>query len=153
MHLKVMRGGAVPAMTPFALPPESFFTRRGGMAQVLPNGNLLVAQSDAGRLFEITGDGEIAWDFWNPVFAQNREGQEPQHRAPTTDRERGGLAMALRSREDMPGQDRKGPSPARMPQGLVTLSLRRRCRPGPWRGARPDCTAPIPDWNPTAMLL
>jgi hypothetical protein len=47
-------------------PGPEFFSRRGGMAQPLPNGNLLLTQQDAGRVFEITREGEVVWDFWNP---------------------------------------------------------------------------------------
>jgi outer membrane protein assembly factor BamB len=35
--------------------------------QLLPNGNVLVTDSDNGRLVEITRDGTIAWEFFNPV--------------------------------------------------------------------------------------
>lgn len=36
-------------------------------AQRLPNGNTLVTESDGGRLFEVTREGEIVWEFLNPV--------------------------------------------------------------------------------------
>ncbi|PAU64809.1 hypothetical protein BZL41_08760 [Pseudomonas sp. PIC25] len=36
-------------------------------AERLPNGNRLVTESDGGRLFEVTPDGTIAWEFVNPV--------------------------------------------------------------------------------------
>jgi hypothetical protein len=38
---------------------------RGG-AQRLPNGNTLITESDKGRAFEVTREGEIVWDFYNP---------------------------------------------------------------------------------------
>jgi hypothetical protein len=47
-------------------PPESFFSVTGGAAQALPNGNVLVTESTKERVFEITRDGEIVWEFWNP---------------------------------------------------------------------------------------
>lgn len=34
--------------------------------QRLPNGNTLISESDAGRLFEITPEGETVWQFYNP---------------------------------------------------------------------------------------
>lgn len=37
--------------------------------QRLPNGNTLIVESDAGRMVEVTRDGEVAWDFVNPVRA------------------------------------------------------------------------------------
>lgn len=35
--------------------------------QVLPNGNLLITESDRGRIVEVSRDGEIVWEFINPV--------------------------------------------------------------------------------------
>lgn len=35
--------------------------------QRLPNGNTLVTESDGGRLFEVTADGDLVWEFVNPV--------------------------------------------------------------------------------------
>jgi hypothetical protein len=61
-------------------PPQSFYTRRGGYAQVLANGNLLVTQTDAGRVFEVTRAGELVWDFWNPIFDRDSAGGPPQRR-------------------------------------------------------------------------
>lgn len=53
-------------------PDESFYTRRGGMAQPLPNGNLLITESDRGHVFEVTRSGDVVWDFWNPRFHDGR---------------------------------------------------------------------------------
>lgn len=36
-------------------------------AQRLPNGNTLVCSGAAGRLFEVTRDGSIVWDYRNPL--------------------------------------------------------------------------------------
>jgi hypothetical protein len=47
-------------------PPESFFTPARGSAQRLPNGNTLICEGDKGRCFEITRDGEIVWEWYNP---------------------------------------------------------------------------------------
>ena len=33
----------------------------------MPNGNTLITESDGGRLFEVTPDNEIVWEFINPV--------------------------------------------------------------------------------------
>ncbi len=43
--------------------------------QRLPNGNTLVAESDGGRLFEVTPGGEVVWNFVNPVRAAREDGQ------------------------------------------------------------------------------
>ncbi len=47
-------------------PPESFFSPTRGSNQRLPNGNTFIADSDNGRLFEVTPEGEIVWEFLNP---------------------------------------------------------------------------------------
>jgi len=43
-----------------------FYSRTCGTAAELPNGNLLVTESDGGRAFEITSGGEMVWEFYNP---------------------------------------------------------------------------------------
>jgi hypothetical protein len=35
-------------------------------AEVLPNGNTLITESDNGRAFEVTREGEIVWEFLSP---------------------------------------------------------------------------------------
>ena len=35
----------------------------------LPNGNVLITESDGGRLLEVTRDGDIVWEYINPVRA------------------------------------------------------------------------------------
>jgi hypothetical protein len=47
--------------------PFSFFTVSRGSNQRLGNGNTLIAHSDAGRAFEVTPQGRVVWDFWNPL--------------------------------------------------------------------------------------
>ena len=49
-------------------PPESFFSHTRGSAQRLPNGNTLITESDRGRVFEITHDGDIVWEFVNTDY-------------------------------------------------------------------------------------
>ncbi|MCP4661823.1 MAG: hypothetical protein GY856_40995 [bacterium] len=43
-----------------------FYSRTCGTNQRLPNGNTLITESDNGRAFEVTPDGEIVWEFYNP---------------------------------------------------------------------------------------
>jgi hypothetical protein len=50
-------------------PPSSFFTPEKGSSQRLPNGNTLICEGDRGRCFEITRDGEIVWEWYNPAMA------------------------------------------------------------------------------------
>lgn len=47
-------------------PKEDFFSVGIGGSQRLPNGNTLVTEGSRGRIFEITKDGEIVWEFYNP---------------------------------------------------------------------------------------
>ncbi len=37
-------------------------------ANRLPNGNTLICETTWGRVFEVTREGEIVWDFVNPIF-------------------------------------------------------------------------------------
>jgi hypothetical protein len=41
-----------------------------GSAQRLPNGNTLITESAFGRVFEVTKEGEIVWDYVNPYFGK-----------------------------------------------------------------------------------
>ncbi len=54
-----------------ANPPESFFSNTQGSSQRLPNGNTFIADSNNGRLFEVTPDGEIVWEYMNPDLHSN----------------------------------------------------------------------------------
>jgi hypothetical protein len=56
-------------------PPESFYTPEKGCAQRLPNGNTLVCEGDMGHTFEITRNGEIVWDWYNPMMAGRKREQ------------------------------------------------------------------------------
>ena len=43
-------------------------------AEILPNGNILVAEGGRGRIFQITPEGEVVWEFINPYFDKNGVG-------------------------------------------------------------------------------
>lgn len=47
-------------------PQTTFFSQRRGAVERLPNNNLLITESAAGRVFEINRSGEVVWDFYNP---------------------------------------------------------------------------------------
>jgi outer membrane protein assembly factor BamB len=47
---------------------RDFFSSRISNAQRLPNGNTLICEGDTGRLFEVTSDGELVWEYVNPHF-------------------------------------------------------------------------------------
>ncbi|MBD3267235.1 PQQ-binding-like beta-propeller repeat protein [bacterium] len=46
--------------------PNNFYSPSRGSNQRLPNGNTLIAESDSGRLLEVTKSGELVWEFLNP---------------------------------------------------------------------------------------
>jgi len=48
-------------------PAQPFESKLRGAITTLPNGNRLVTESDGGRLFEVTPDKQIVWEFINPV--------------------------------------------------------------------------------------
>ena len=53
-------------------PAQEFFTHCCGTAQRLGNGNTLVTESENGRAFEVTPEGEVVWDFRSPQRAGER---------------------------------------------------------------------------------
>lgn len=55
-------------------PAEAFYSREAGTIQRLPNGNTLITESENGRGFEVTKEGEIVWEFYNP----NRTGENSE---------------------------------------------------------------------------
>ena len=56
-----------------AHPREDFFTAASGGCQRLPNGNTLITESMTGRIFEVTRDGEVVWEFFSPLFNHKKE--------------------------------------------------------------------------------
>lgn len=48
---------------------EPFYSEKSGSNQRLPNGNTLITESNAGRVIEVTPEGEIVWEFVNPARA------------------------------------------------------------------------------------
>ena len=51
---------------------HKFFSYSWGSAQRLPNGNTLSLDSNMGRLFEITPEGELVWEYVNNYMGQMR---------------------------------------------------------------------------------
>src|SRR5262245_3659616 len=47
-----------------------FYSPRVANAQRLPNGNTLICEGVFGRMFEVTGDGTVVWEYVNPYFGQ-----------------------------------------------------------------------------------
>jgi hypothetical protein len=55
-------------------PPWDFFSGHISGAQRLPNGNTLVCEGVQGRLFEVTREKELVWEYVNPFFADDERG-------------------------------------------------------------------------------
>jgi len=55
--------------------PKDFFTVSGGGAERLPNGDTLITNTREGQVFEVTPNGEMVWEFFNP------RGDKEGHRA------------------------------------------------------------------------
>ncbi|MFF2085869.1 aryl-sulfate sulfotransferase [Nocardia sp. NPDC058176] len=51
-------------------PREAFFTPFMGGAQRLPNGNTLITEAAFGRIFEVTPDRRICWEYVVPSFTE-----------------------------------------------------------------------------------
>lgn len=51
--------------------PSEFYSPTRGGVQNLPNGNLLITESNKGHVFEVTPNREIVWEFYNPIFLSN----------------------------------------------------------------------------------
>lgn len=53
---------------------EPFYSAGSGSCQRLPNDNTLITESHPGRAFEVTPEGEIVWEYYNPYRAgENNE--------------------------------------------------------------------------------
>lgn len=50
----------------WAYSSPTFYTTVAGVAQILPNGNLLITSSEGGRVFEVTPDRQIVWQWVPP---------------------------------------------------------------------------------------
>ena len=55
-------------------PPFNFFSAYISGARRLPNGNTLVTEGHFGRIFQVTPDGQVVWEYINPYFGANEAG-------------------------------------------------------------------------------
>jgi hypothetical protein len=60
---------------------RSFCSPFMGSAQRLPNGNTLITESEWGRIFEVTKEGETVWEYVNPYFSKGEESSNKVYRA------------------------------------------------------------------------
>ena len=52
---------------------KAFFSSFISGAQRLPNGNTLITSGPTGRIFEVTKDGVIVWEYIWPYFGANNQ--------------------------------------------------------------------------------
>jgi len=55
-------------------PRHQFHSTLRGSCQRLPNGNTLITESEKGHVFEVTPEGKVVWEFYNPWI--NRESKQ-----------------------------------------------------------------------------
>lgn len=55
-------------------PPFNFFSPYISGARRLPNGNTLITEGSFGRIFQVTPDGEVVWEYINPYFEARPDG-------------------------------------------------------------------------------
>lgn len=55
-------------------PPQNFYSPYMGSAQRLPNGNTLLTEGSFGRIFEVTPNGDVVWEFVVPQFGSFGKG-------------------------------------------------------------------------------
>ena len=51
-----------------ANPPTEFYSAVQGGQERLPNSNTLICEALMGRIFEVTEEGEVVWEFVNPFY-------------------------------------------------------------------------------------
>lgn len=48
-------------------PLSDFYSAICGGSERLPNGNTIICESTSGRMFEVTNEGELVWEYINPL--------------------------------------------------------------------------------------
>jgi len=61
-------------------PKERFFSNTMGSAQRLPNGNTLITESNRGRVFEVTPEREIVWEFFSTGIDKKEQKRATMYR-------------------------------------------------------------------------
>ena len=57
-------------------PYFNFYSSRISGARRMPNGNTLVTEGMFGRMFQVTPQGEVVWEYINPYFPMGTDGYE-----------------------------------------------------------------------------
>jgi hypothetical protein len=58
-----------------------FFSHYISAAQRLANGNTMITEGADGRVFEVTADGEIVWEYVSPYFVDRETPSNSVYRA------------------------------------------------------------------------
>ncbi len=58
---------------------DGFFTLSQGYVQRLANGNTLITESERGRVFEITREGRVVWEYYHPDGQNASNSQHPEN--------------------------------------------------------------------------
>lgn len=107
--------------------PSNFYSTHISGAQRLPNGNTLICSGERGKLFEVTPDRKVVWEYVNPVkgqpprpgFGSTRPGDPPPEM---------GKKVGMRVHRRPPGMaphDGNGPGKGkREPQNCVFRAYR-----------------------------
>jgi hypothetical protein len=63
----------------FMIPNDAvrFYSPFISSAQRLPNGNTLIAEGSDGRIFEVTADHQVVWEYISPYFRAINNGAPP----------------------------------------------------------------------------
>ncbi|MFP4083026.1 MAG: arylsulfotransferase family protein [Candidatus Aminicenantes bacterium] len=61
-------------------PKGSFFSVTRGGSQKLPNGNILITESNKARVFEITPEGKIVWEYFGTEIRERTKEKRPIYR-------------------------------------------------------------------------
>ena len=59
-------------------PTYNFFSHAISGARRLVNGNTLITEGNFGRMFQVTSQGEVVWEYINPHFPSGLDG-EPEN--------------------------------------------------------------------------
>lgn len=85
--------------------PSDFYSALMSGCERLPNGNTLICETQPGRFFEVTREGEIVWEYISPFRGRVIPGQAPVSM----------LFRAHRYARDYPGLKGKDLDPERFP--------------------------------------
>lgn len=56
-------------------PVHNFFSLYGSSARRLPNGNTFITEANKGRMFQVTSEQEVVWEYINPYFVHDLQGK------------------------------------------------------------------------------